>query len=212
MRFNKASTDRACIAFVLAGGKSVRMGTDKAFLDFHGETLLHRALAVARSVCDTIAIVGDPAKFSTYASGPREAVVADIFPGCGPLSGIHAALMHSSAELNLMLAVDMPFVSSELLSFLFAAAGASTALITVPRAGGRLQPLCAVYRRGFASASEEALRAGKYKIEDAFPTVSTRVITDDELAAAGFSERNFFNLNTPADRQSAEAGGSHTSA
>src|ERR1700682_751441 len=150
------------MGFVLAGGKSSRMGAgsdqdqDKAFLEFRGQTLLDRALAVMGLVCDSTAIVGDPAKFTKY-----ESVVADTFPGCGPLAGIHAALVHSPAELNLMLAVDMPFVSSELLVLLFAAAEASGAIVTVPRSGKGLQPLCAVYRRDFFLVAEQSLRAGK---------------------------------------------------
>jgi molybdopterin-guanine dinucleotide biosynthesis protein A len=74
----------------------------------------------------------------------------------------------------------------------------------VPRAGKGLQPLCAVYRRGFSLAAEQALRAGKYKIDAAFSSVSVRVIEEAELAAAGFSEQSFFNVNTPQDRRAAE--------
>lgn len=191
------------MGFVLAGGKSSRMGgapdNDKAFLEFDGQTLLERALAVMGAVCVRVAIVGDPAKFTNY-----ESVVPDIFPECGPLAGIHAALVQSSAELNLMLAVDMPFVSRELLAFLFAAAEESDAIVTVPRSGKGLQPLCAVYRRDFSTVAEQALRAGKYKIDAAFSSVSVRVMEEGELAAAGFSERSFFNVNTPEDRLAAE--------
>jgi molybdenum cofactor guanylyltransferase len=193
------------MGFVLAGGKSSRMGAgtgtvkDKVFLEFGGQTLLDRALAVTGTVCDRVAIVGDPAKFAKY-----ESVVADIFPGCGPLAGIHAALLHSSAELNLMLAVDMPFVSRELLAFLLAAAEEDDAIITVPRTGKGLQPLCAVYRCDFSTVAEQALRAGKYKIDAAFSSVSVRVIEEGELGAAGFSEQSFFNVNTPQDRLTAE--------
>jgi molybdenum cofactor guanylyltransferase len=190
------------MGFLLTGGKSSRMGTntDKAFLDFRGQTLLDRALSVMGAVCGSVAIVGDPAKFTQY--GPA---IADIFPGCGPLAGIHAALLHSTADLNLMLAVDMPFVSRELLSFLFAAAADedNDAIVTVPRTSKGFQPLCAIYRRGFSPAAEQALRTGKYKIDAAFSKVSVRVIEDTELAAAGFSERNFFNVNTPQDRRAA---------
>jgi len=192
------------MGFLLAGGKSSRMGADKAFLEFGGQTLLDRALAVMGAVCDSVRIVGDPAKFTKYGSTKYGSVVADIFSGCGPLAGIHAALVHSPAELNLMLAVDMPFVSRELLAFLFAAAEDNNAIITVPRDGKGLQPLCAVYRRGFSTVAEEALRAGKYKIDAAFSSVSIRVIEEDELAAAGFSEQSFFNVNTPEDRLAAE--------
>jgi molybdopterin-guanine dinucleotide biosynthesis protein A len=99
----------------------------------------------------------------------------------------------------------MPFVSRELLAFLFAAAEASDAIITVPRTSRGFQPLCAVYRRDFCIAAEQALRAGKFKVDAAFPGVSVQVIEENELAAAGFSEQNFFNVNTPQDRLIAES-------
>ena len=187
------------MGFLLAGGKSSRMGADKAFLEFRGRTLLERALAVIGDVCPSVAIVGHPAHFSNYGS-----VVEDIYPGCGPLAGIHAALVHSSAELNLMLAVDMPFVSEGLLSYLFSAADESGAVVTVPRTGKGLQPLCAVYRREFADVADLALRAGKYKIDALFDGLFIRIIGERELRKAGFSERDFVNLNTPEDRRAAE--------
>jgi len=226
MLFYMAPTKVSRAGFVLAGGKSSRMGAgiDKAFLDFGGQTLLDRALSVVGAVCDNVAIVGEPAKFeavlnsrfSVLSKTQRQSlgtenrelrtVIADIFSGCGPLAGIHAALANSPAELNLMLAVDMPFVSKELLAFLFAAAEdeVNHSVVTVPRAGNGLQPLCAVYRREFSITAEQALRAGKYKIDAAFPGVAVRVIDEAELAAAGFSERSFFNVNTPQDRLKAE--------
>jgi molybdopterin-guanine dinucleotide biosynthesis protein A len=175
------------------------MGADKAFLEFQGETLVERALALMGRVCPSVAIVGDPARFSGYGS-----VVEDVYSGCGPLGGIHAALVASSAELNLMLAVDMPFVSEELLRYLFAAAEESEAVVTVPCTEKGLQPLCAVYGRQFANVAELALRAGNCKIDAAFRGLSIRVIEDHELAAAGFSERSFFNVNTPEDLRAAE--------
>jgi len=200
MLFRMGATKLSRAGFVLAGGKSSRMGTDKAFLDFGGQTLLDRALGVMGAVCERVAIVGDPAKFAGCMSTKCEPAVADIFSGCGPLAGIHAALVSSTSELNLMLAVDMPFVSSELLAFLFAAAEMSDAIITVPRAGKGLQPLCAVYRCDFSVVAEDALRAGKYKIEAAFADVTVRLIEEAELARAGFSAQSFFNVNTPEDR------------
>jgi molybdenum cofactor guanylyltransferase len=200
MLFHMPSTKTSRAAFVLTGGKSSRMGTDKAFLEFGGQTLLLRAMNVAAAACDRVMVVGDPGRFGEFG-----ATVADIFPGCGPLGGIHAALVSSDADLNLMLAVDMPFVSRELLAFLFTAAESSKALITVPRAGNGLQPLCAIYRRGFATHAEAALRAGKYKIDALFTRMPTHVIEENTLAAAGFSEQTFFNLNTPQDCQAADA-------
>lgn len=175
------------------------MGANKAFLNFGGQTLLDRALAALRAACGEVAIVGDLETFRSHGS-----VVSDVFAGCGPLAGIHAALLHSSAKLNMVLAVDMPFVSQELLHFLMDVADAIDATVTVPRNTSGLQPLCAVYRRDFASIAERALMAGKYKIDAAFTSVSLRVVEESELAAAGFTEKSFFNLNTPQDRHAAE--------
>src|SRR5271154_166846 len=167
MLFHMPERNRWRAGFVLAGGKSSRMGTDKAFLQFKGQTLLDRALETMAEACDQIAIVGDPARFGKYefekyGSSKCGTVIADIFPGCGPLAGIHAALTHSTADLNLMLAVDLPFVSAAVLAFLFAAAEKNSATVTVPCTSKGLQPLCAIYRREFLTVAETALRAGKY--------------------------------------------------
>lgn len=175
------------------------MGANKAFLDFRGQTLLNRGLTVLSQACGNVTIVGDPETFAKLGT-----VVCDVFAGCGPLAGIHAALLHSSADLNLMLAVDMPFVSQELLKFLLRAAEITDAIVTVPRTTSGLQPLCAVYRRDFVDPAEQALQAGNYKIDATFAHVRMRVVEQVELLAAGFSERSFFNVNTPEDRRTAD--------
>ncbi|HTU40397.1 MAG TPA: molybdenum cofactor guanylyltransferase [Candidatus Aquilonibacter sp.] len=186
-------------AFVLAGGKSSRMGSDKAFLECEGRTLLERALESAQCVAPHVYIVGSPGKFEEF--GP---VVEDIFRDCGPLAGIHAALRGSQSELNLMLAVDMPFVPRTFLQYLIAESRKmSDAMVIVPRAEGRRQTLCAIYRRDFASASETALRAGRNRIDILFDNVPVRVIEEDELHRAGFSAEIFRNLNTPGDLETA---------
>jgi len=188
-------------AFILAGGKSTRMGADKAFVALDDRTLLSRALELARALTADVRIVGDPAKFARFAP-----VVADVFPGCGPLGGIHAALRASQTDLNLILAVDVPFMSAELLQYLIRRARSSAAAtVTVVRASGGWQPLCAVYRREFADAAEEALAAGRYKIDPLFAAQRTLVIEEDELRSVGFSPSMFRNLNTPEEL--AEASG-----
>jgi molybdopterin-guanine dinucleotide biosynthesis protein A len=187
-------------AFVLAGGKSRRMGSDKAFVMFKGERLLARAIQVCRAVTSNVIIVGDRKKFSPYAP-----VVEDIFPGCGPLAGIHAALRASHTDLNLLLAVDLPFVGPGILRYLLTQAGPSEVLVTVPRAEHGLHPLCAIYRPGFSDLAENSLRQGRYKIDALFDTVNTNVIEEDVLQAAGFSPHIFRNLNTPEELAEAQA-------
>jgi molybdopterin-guanine dinucleotide biosynthesis protein A len=185
--------------FLLAGGKSSRMGTDKAFLQFRGKPLLENTLAVMRRACSSVTIVGDPAEFGAYGG-----VVADVFAGCGPLAGIHAGLKSSSSELNFFLAVDMPYVSAELIALLLGVAAQSDAVVVVPRTTRGLQPLCAVYRRSFAAVAEGALRARKYKVDAAFAGLPIRVVDEAELVRHGFSEHDFFNVNTPEDLRLAE--------
>jgi phospholipid/cholesterol/gamma-HCH transport system ATP-binding protein len=188
-------------AFILAGGQSTRMGTDKAFLLLAGQTLLARALELPRSLTPDVRIAGSAEKFARFAP-----VVEDLFRDCGPLGGIHAALLSSSSEFNLMLAVDTPFISAAVLEFLLQQARASRAVVTVPRLGKMWQPLCAIYRREFAAAAEDALRAGRYKIDALFEIVPTLAIGEEELAAAGFSPDVFRNLNTQAELEAATRG------
>jgi molybdenum cofactor guanylyltransferase len=177
------------------------MGRDKAFVELDGLTLLARALALMRSLTSDVRIVGDTAKFREFAP-----VVEDIFRDCGPLGGIHAALRGSPTEWNLMLAVDVPFVSAEFLRFLIAQAGESKAMVTVAQVGEKRQPLCAVYRREFADIAEAALQAGRYKIDALFAAEMTRLIEEPELSAAGFSVEMFRNLNTPEELAEAAGG------
>jgi molybdenum cofactor guanylyltransferase len=188
-------------AFILAGGKSTRMGADKAFLQWGEETLLNRTLKLARAVAGEVQIVGDPNKFGRFGC----AVVGDVYGERGPLGGIHAALTSSGSELNLMLAVDLPLMRPEFLSYLISQAREVGATVTVPDAAGGLQPLCAVYRKEFAAAAEESLQAGKNKIDPLFAKVRTRVIEEEELVRAGFSVEMFQNVNTPEDLKQAKA-------
>lgn len=196
---NGTTTFFAVAAFILAGGQSTRMGSDKALLKVGGETLLSRALKLASTVTQDLRIVGDKQNFGTY--GP---VIEDVYRDRGPLGGIHAALRSSPAELSLMLAVDLPFVEPQFLEYLISQAQDSGAVVTVPRAGGRWQPLCAVYRRAFLEVAEPALREGENKIDALFAGVQTRVVEEAELIRGGFSAEMFRNLNTPEDLEKAK--------
>jgi molybdopterin-guanine dinucleotide biosynthesis protein A len=104
---------KSMAAFILAGGRSSRMGADKAFLELAGKPLIVRAVELARETVPEVKIVGDPQKFGAF--GP---VIDDVYRNRGPLGGIHAALTSSEAEWNLILAVDLPFVAVQFLKYL----------------------------------------------------------------------------------------------
>src|SRR5262249_14030934 len=113
--------------FILAGGRSSRMGTDKSLLRFGESTLIESSLSRMRSVTSQVAIVSPRADLAQYAP-----VVHDVYPNRGPLGGIHAALASSLHEWNFMLAVDMPLVPTELLKKLLVVAQESQAVVTLP--------------------------------------------------------------------------------
>jgi molybdopterin-guanine dinucleotide biosynthesis protein A len=178
-------------AFILAGGQSSRMGSDKALLTVGNQTLLERALHTAAAVANTVFIAGPRDRYAQYGD-----VVEDVFPDCGPLGGIHAALCITQTELNLMLAVDTPSIGPGFLAWLLQQARASGELAVVPEALGGLQPLTAIYHRPLRVMAEQALKSGDYKIGHLFSLVPTRHISEAEIRAAGFSPMLFRNVNT----------------
>jgi len=170
------------------------MGEDKAFLEFRGRTLLANALELGRMAVGEVRIVADPARFAEFGT-----VVEDVYPGRGPLGGIHAALKSSETALNLMIGVDLPLLEVPFLQYLVQAAEHSGAVVTVPRVTGYYEPLCAVYRREFSLPAEQALIAGRNKIDAMFTGIRVRTVDDQELAQHHFSPDMFRNVNTPED-------------
>ena len=179
-------------AFILAGGKSSRMGRDKAALSLDGRTLLQRALELARTVSEQVRVVGARETYGSQA-------IEDVFQDRGPLAGIHAALTASASELNLVLSVDTPFVTPEFLRFLAEEAARTGTTVTVPYVEERFQPLCAVYRTEFQPLAERALRAGRNKIDPLFCHTTVRRVDEAEMMRLAFDPRMFDNLNTPED-------------
>ena len=209
----------AAEGFVLAGGRSTRMGRDKALITICGRTLLAIALdklrALHLSPAGTPRIAGSRPELAAYAP-----IVADIHPACGPLSGMEAALTATAQPLNLFVPVDLPFVPPEFLAWMLLRAAATGALITYPRVNGLAQPLCAVYHRDLLAPITRSLAAGNYKVirvlaaavdEIAGPAKYSQAIDtfDLELLAAAYPElhafspaplyRWFQNCNSPDD-------------
>lgn len=181
-------------AFILAGGKSARMGQDKAFVLWDGRTLLERALAIAGEVTPTVRIVGQHAKLGRFGT-----VVEDVFLDRGPLGGIHAALCSTETEFNLVLGVDLPLVRGALLEYLLERAQGTEAMVTAPRFTEGWQPLCAVYRKSFVEIAEEALRGERNAIYPLLEAGSTLALNESDLEEAGFPRKMFRNINTVED-------------
>lgn len=170
------------------------MGRDKALLVLGRQNLLQLTLEKTSALATRPIIIGDPNKYAQYGE-----VIEDVIPGCGPLSGIHAALCKTPSELNLVLSVDMPLMTTEFLRWLSQLALTSGETAIVPQAEGRNQPLCAVYRRSARDIVEHSLRAGEYKVGRLFGFLPTRFVAESEWRTAGFPPGIFRNINTPED-------------
>jgi molybdopterin-guanine dinucleotide biosynthesis protein A len=174
--------------FVLVGGRSSRMGRDKALLELDGVALAARAASLLAAVCDVVALVGDAARYGHlgYPVFPDEA------PAAGPLAGIVTALGRTASEWNLILACDMPAVTPGLLAELQQQAGRSLADCVVPSGStGLPEPLCAAYRRRCLAPLENAVRTGNWKLRKALELLryETWTVPEAELR----------NVNTPAE-------------
>jgi molybdopterin-guanine dinucleotide biosynthesis protein A len=181
-------------AVILAGGQSSRMGRDKAFLEIGGRILLDRQIGTLLATgAEDIFISGRTgADYSAF--GCR--VLTDEFPGAGPLAGIHAALKVSKRPLLLVLAVDLPEMNAAFLQGLLMAASPDRGI--VPRVGGRVEPLAAVYPRAALPLAERLILQGDLAVQSfADACVQVRLAAYEEIS--GDFARLFKNLNSPAD-------------
>jgi molybdopterin-guanine dinucleotide biosynthesis protein A len=187
IRTELSKNDRS--GWVLAGGASRRMGTDKALIEVNGQPLILLAAARVAGVCGKVSIVGDPARYGKLGLP----VVPDNFSGEGPLAGIEAALGATGTDWNLIVACDMPALEPEILERLFSA-GADIAVPEYP--DGVVEPLCAVYHRRCHAEVVIAMQQGIRKITDALDHLRiSHAITYISVTSA----EPFANLNTPEE-------------
>jgi molybdopterin-guanine dinucleotide biosynthesis protein A len=177
------------------------MGCPKESLRIDGESMLKRQIRVLRSVVRRVVVVGRTAAYLDEFDVP---IVPDAVANRGPLGGIYTALVESRTDFNLVLGCDLPFVSRELLACLVLRAMADGSEVTVPVSReGRLQPLCAVFRRRVLYAVRTRLALGESKPRSLFPRVRCTTIPWRELADAGFRAPLFDNMNTPEEYECA---------
>ncbi|HWB61345.1 MAG TPA: molybdenum cofactor guanylyltransferase [Chthoniobacteraceae bacterium] len=180
-------------AALLAGGKSSRMGRDKAQVEIDGVPLWRRQLETLRRVGADEILVSGPRELRDEIDGVR--VIADEVENCGPLSGIHALLGAAAHPFVLVLAIDMPAMAPEYLGRLaaFAFANGSGA---VSEYEGCFEPLAAIYPAKARAVAAAALRGGDYSLQKfVAECVKQKLVAPLEVAPgeAGFFE----NLNTP---------------
>lgn len=181
--------------FVLAGGKSCRMGQDKGLMRLEGQPLVLCAAEILRPLVHTVTLLAPPERYGNLGLP----VVADRWPEGGPLAALCTGLLVSDAEWNLFLACDLPRVSGKLIELLVARMRTTRTGAVVPRTSDGWQPLCAGYHARCRTAFELAIRQDRLSIVELFEELHPEAVTPGEMANAGVTEAEFININTPQE-------------
>ena len=192
--------DISCI--VLAGGKGLRLGRNKALETINSTSLLQRVISQLSFLnSDIVVVTSAKQSFPRLTSQPRLRVVSDTYPGKGPLVGIYTGLTASDSFYNLVVACDMPFLNRGLLQYMTQVADNSD--LVVPRLGNMVEPLHAVYSKNCLAPAESLLKQGNLSVYQLFPLVKVRYVEAEEIDRFDPQHLSFFNINTEADLETA---------
>jgi molybdenum cofactor guanylyltransferase len=189
---------RVCAA-ILAGGKSSRMGTNKALLELNGKKVIEHVVAAVQRVADEVLLITNTPEEFAFLKLP---MFRDEIQGIGPLGGIYSALRKCTTSHCLIVACDLPFLSEPLLRFLSENAGSDE--VFAIDSGNGVEPLCAVYSKACLPAIEKQMAQQQYKVADLLAKVQARVVRFD-ASYSFYSPQLFYNVNTPEElRQAGE--------
>lgn len=200
-------------AFILIGGRSSRLGTDKAFVELDGQTLAARAANTIEAALSprhlTFVAASDTQFEHRIPFGLSYPIVADLKPGFGAWSGLDTALAYGLSEWTLVLACDLPFVTPEFLRSLASQTADDIDAVVPRQPDGRLQPLCALYQTERARKAVGSIFTGERqlpKLATLFDHLDGRVVEPDEYEHLKGSERLFANINSEKDLSAAKNG------
>ena len=174
---------------ILAGGASRRMGTCKALLKINGETMLSRILRQLSEFDRVLLSTGDP----TLGEGLSVECTADLYPGMGPLAGLHAAFCAVDSEALLVLPCDLPFFTKQAAEYLLDHMPEDADALVCMDSTGRIHPLCGIYRRSVLPALEARLKAGELRVMSFLYSLNWKGLQDAEI----LPDKLFINVNSP---------------
>ena len=179
-------------AIILAGGKSQRMGSNKAFLKYGNTTFIEHQVMMLSKIFDEIILSANDANAYTSLKLP---IVSDIMPGKGPLSGICAGLKRAASSHAFVIACDMPFVDEKLIHYLRSQINGYD--VVVPKSSRGLEPMHAFYSKNCIQPMYRCLEEGRLRVVDFFPEVKVKIVDEKEFAGLDASIKSLINLNTP---------------
>ncbi len=196
------TSPEAVTAIVLAGGRSTRMGRDKASLVLGGRTLLQRVVDAVGVIASEVVVVGAPGRDLPAVVSPRALLlVADSVEGQGPLAGIIAGLDATERAVAVVVGCDQPFVQPALLAHL--AELATMHVAAVPVVDGRAQPLCSAVRREALPALRTAFEGGQRAARVIADLDGAVLVPPDAWQAFDPDGRSFAGVNTPQELDAA---------
>lgn len=193
------------LGVVLAGGRSRRYGSDKAFAELGGVSLVHRAARTLLPLAGRVVVVANDLDRHSLEGKP---VRPDLVSGLGPLGGLHTAVAWAAEEEMrgvVVLATDMPFVPTPLLEDLASRLERGAAVVPASHGPRGFEPLCAAYHVGCLPAIEAAIEKGDRAVISFFPAVDLRIVELARVSSYGDPDTMFFNVNRPEDHIRADA-------
>lgn len=187
---------------IQAGGRSSRMGEDKALKPFLGRPLIQRVVERLSPVADEVIVTTNRPEDYAFL-GLR--LLPDLKPDRGALGGLYTAVASASHPLVAVVACDMPFASAPLLEAANRLMVREEADVVIARTEEGYEPFHALYRRETClPAIEAAIEADQWKVIAWFPQVKVRILTTDEIQQYDPAGLAFWNVNTPEDFNQAE--------
>jgi molybdenum cofactor guanylyltransferase len=191
-------------AYVLAGGGSTRFGRDKALVEFAGKPMLARMVALLSDIAESVKIVAAPGQYAEF----EAEILADRWPGEGPLGGIVTALLHAQEKepacvWNVIVSCDMPFLTADWMNFLAERAAKSNAQVVLAHSEHGPEPLCACWRTDAVATLRPAFERGVRKVTQGISLLRAEVLDERDWKRFDSAGRLFWNMNTAADYEEA---------
>ncbi len=181
-------------AVILAGGNSIRMGQNKAFIKIDGVPIITRIHSLFKELFEEVSIVTNQKDlFKNFGSS----IYTDLLPDKGALGGLYTGIFFSSFDYSFCVACDMPFIKRPLVEFLIRHTKDEDAL--VPRTTDGLQPLHAVYSKRCLDAIRSVIDRGKHRITDFYDLVRVKIVEESEFLHLDPLRESFINVNTPEE-------------
>jgi molybdopterin-guanine dinucleotide biosynthesis protein A len=184
-------------SIILAGGKSSRLGRNKALQVIEGKSLIQWVVDHLAILTTEIIIATAHGEAIPCSSAVRIKTVGDIYPGKGPLGGIHSGLIASSSSWAIVVGCDTPFLSIGLLEYMTQVLADSD--VALPRIGEMIEPLCAVYSKSCLASIQELLEQDERRIRKLFSIVRVKYVEEDEINSFDPKHLSFFNINSQDD-------------